>query len=507
VVDFSLTIGGVPKELRAGSLSIERSMNNRSTASFSIMSADQSYRPALNADVIIEVESERIFGGLITVPREKGLHGGVKRNIVTQVTAADYRVYPERRFMLEEIPAGTLKAALQVVLTYLTGYGVTLDGAQVNGPTLPALSYNYRRASDVLNELMSLTAQFGAQYVWEIDNFKVLRAYQPSTVPAPFDILADVDGKVQEVIGDIEYEKNLEQYANRIIVKVGPIAEIGRIETFPGDGATSTFTLNYTLTQGRGIIHVYELDGVTPAGGETFGIPPDAPLQWEYNPTNNTITRIIGPTDATKIYSLTFDGVLEQIGEAEDAGGIAALGLFERVILIEKIPEGATAQSLADGYLAQSLPIHHAIRYKTLLHGLAPGQSQAITVPARNLSGTMIVTSVQMREFGPARVIYDIDTTLEDDTNILKAYQDVYKLWRGDLMGTGASPGPTVGPGVPAIVGPAPPFRSNQFNNSGVFGGDAAWLFYLEYQTVTLGDNHTAAGLNNLLVGASHTIV
>jgi hypothetical protein len=506
-MDFDLTIAGTPKQLRSGSLGIERAMNNRSTASFAIMSSDQSYRPALNAEVVIEVNSARVFGGLITVPREKGLHGGVKPNIVTQVTASDFSAYAERRYVLAEIPAGTLKAALQVIEPYLTDYGVVLDGSQVDGPTLPALSWNYRRVSDGLNELCTLTAQFGPQFVWEITDLKVLRVFQPSTEPAPFDIVADGNGAVHEVIGDIEVEKNLENYANRIIVKVGPIAEIGRIETFPGDGVTSTFTLNYTLTQGRGIIHVYELDGVTPAGGETFGIPPDAPLQWEYNPTNNTITRIIGPTDATKIYALTFDGVLEQIGEAEDTAGITAFGIWERVILIEKIPEGATAQSLADGYLAQSLPIHYVVRYRTLQHGLAPGQSQTITVPARNLSGTLIITSVRMREFGPARVQYDVEATFSDDTNILKSYQDVYKLWRGDLMGTGASPGPTVGPGVPAIVGPAPPFRSNQFNNSGVFGGDAAWLFYLEYQTVTLGDNHTAAGLNNLLVGASHTIV
>ena len=30
--------------------------------------------------------------------------------------------------------------------------------------------------------------------------------------------------------------------------------------------------------------------------------------------TNNTITRFIGPTDATKIYSLTFDGTFEVTG-------------------------------------------------------------------------------------------------------------------------------------------------------------------------------------------------
>lgn len=505
-MDFTLTINGVEKRLRSGSLDIYRQMNGRATAGFAIMSKDQSYRPPLNATVSIDVEGATIFGGLITIPREKGLLGGVKPDIVTHVTAGDFNIYADRRFINETIPSGTLKAFLTVVVSYLSGYGVTLDPSQVDGPTLPELVYNYRRASDALNEAMSLTAQFGDQYVWEIDADKVLRAYQPSTVAAPFDLVADGNGAVRVVIGDIEVEQNLENYANSIIVKVAPVTEVGHIETFEGDGVTSTFTLTYTLTKPYGIIHVYELDGVTPAGGETFGIPPDAPLQWEYDPDTNQITRTIGPTDATKIYSLTFDGTFEATGLAQDAGGIATYGLIEKVILVEEVPEGTTAQSLAEGYLAQSLPIHHIIRYKTLHHGLAPGQTQTITVPARDLNGTAIITAVRMREFGPKRIEYSIDATLDDDTNILKSFQDIYKLWRGDLAGTGSAP--TVGPGGPISGGPAPPFESVQFNREGRFGGNEHFRFKEGSTSVFIGEGHSviAGSADNLLVGLDHTV-
>ena len=383
---------------------------------------------------------------------------------------------------------------------------MTLDAGQVDGPTLPALAWNYTRCSDVLNELCTLTAQFGDQYAWEIGPTKILRAYQPTGVAAPFDLIADGNGAVREVIGDIEVETNLEAYANSIIVKVAPRSEVGRIETFAGDGVTSTFSLTYTLTASRGIIHLYELDGITPAGGETFGVPPDTPLQWSYDQNTNTITRLIGPTDATKIYSLTFDGTFEATGLAQDAAGIAQYGLWERVVLIEEIPEGATAQSLADGYLAQSLPVHTLVRYKTLLHDLAPGQTQTVTVPARDLSGSIIITSVRMREFGPARIEYSVEATFSDDTNIRKNYSDIYKLWRGDFMGAGGG-GTTQGAGTPANLGAAPPIRSNQFNRAGAFGGNASWLFYEEFTTVTLGTDHTAAGGDNLLVGQGHTVI
>ena len=505
-MQFDLTINSVSKPLRSGSLSINRTMNGRATASFAIMSADQSYRPPLNATVEIDVEGTTIFGGLITVPREKGLFGGVKPNIVTQVTAADYNVYADRRYALEDLPAGTLKAALQVLLPYLTAYGVTLDVGQVDGPTLPALIWTYKRVSDCLNELMTLTAEFGPQYAWQISETKVLSAFQPSSVPAPFDLIADGTGAVQKVIGDIEVEQNLENFSNKIIIKVPPRTETDRQESFVGDGVTSTVTLQYTVLKHYG--HILVGDPPGSGGGETWGIPPDTPLQWSFDPVTNQMTRLIGPLALGETYTLQFDGTYEVTAFAEDAASIAALGIFERVIQVEEIPEGSTAQSMADAYLAMYLVIHHLIRYKTLQHGLAPGQIQTITVPARDLSGTAIITAVNLREFGPARVQYDVEATLSDDTNVLRAFQDLYKLWRGDLTGTGGGSS-TISPGTGTITnaGPAPPFWSNQFNRAGAFGGSVSWLFVEDYTTVTLGSGHVPQGSNNLLVGQGHTVL
>ena len=97
----------------------------------------------------------------------------MKPNIVTQVTAADYNIYADRRFIFEEFAGGTLKQFLQFVSTYLTGYGVTLDPGQVDGPTLPALSIQLSSRVRFVNEAMTLTAQFGDQFAWEISATKV----------------------------------------------------------------------------------------------------------------------------------------------------------------------------------------------------------------------------------------------------------------------------------------------------------------------------------------------
>lgn len=510
---FDLTIAGVPKEMRSNSLRINRTMNGRSTVSFQVMSLDRTYRPALDAEVILERDSVRLFAGLITVPLEAGLAGGVKVPITSRITASDFNLYADRRAVNETIPAGTLKAALLILEPYLAIYGVSLDPSQVDGPTLPELIYKYKRLSDVLNELSTLTAQFGDQYVWEIDFDKVLRMFQPSTVAAPFDLIEDgSDHSIPFIVGDLEVERNRETYANRIIVKVPEKTELGRLEHFTGDGSTDTFALEYTLTRfPYGVIRRYVDPTMVPSGGETFGYTGEVdgggnPVQWWYDPDTNEIIRNAGPTEAGFIYEVEFDGTFEGVGIAEDAGEIALRGLTEKVIVVEEVPADATAQSLAEGYLAQSLSIQHKIVYKTLQPGLSPGMTQTLTATTRDITGTIILTDVSIQEFGPFELLYLVKAVRADDTNVLRSFRDLYKIWRNDLSaGTGSSTSVGTPPVNAPTMGPALPFKSVQFNRTGMFGGHAHFTFEeTDAVAVLIGEGHTPIGADHLLIGKNH---
>jgi hypothetical protein len=56
---------------------------------------------------------------------------------------------------------------------------------------------------------------------------------------------------------------------------------------------------------------------------------------------------------------------------------------------------------------------------------------------------------------------------------------------------------------------PADPDTSVQFNDSGAFGGNAAFLFKKDVTTVLIGTGHTegTTGSANLLVGEGHTVL
>lgn len=482
---FTLTIGGDAKELLAGSLEITLVANGRSTASFELLSEDRSYRPALDAEVFMEEDGEVIFGGLVDKPDERGFGSGHHPGITTTVNVVDFAAYTERRFVNLTIPAGTLKAALQALVPYLTPYGVSLDAGQVDGPSLPDLAYDDTRLDAVLNELATLTADAGQPYFWNISHTKVLGMYQPSTQPAPFNLVGNT---LPEVVGDIEVETaRSDDYANKIILKVPPQNVLNHVETFTGDGTTYIFPLRYQLTAHRNEVFV---NGVRETL-ETIGLGFDLAVFWQYDPGTNSILRVqtgvANPPALGDAISITFDGVFSGRWEASDASFLT--DPWERVIVVESIPDGITGQAFADAELAKRVQENQTVNYVTWEQGIVPGQEQTINVSARNVNATAVITSVRIHDL-VHRLVRSVTAVVDQgQTNLSKTFQDDYKTWWGDKTGAGAV---SAGAGLPSSTGAAPPDKAVQFNNGGAFGGDAEFIYYAAENSVVCGGGGTS---------------
>ena len=206
-----LTIGGVTQSLLPG-WSIDAAANWRATFTFRILSYDGSYRAALDQEVILTEGGVKIFAGFITRLVESGLEGENVPEIETLITAGDYNVIADRRFILETPLGGfasTLKAQLTQILPYFQD--VYLHAGQVDGPVMPERFYYDVLARTVLDEL---TLNSGG-YLWQIDNDKALRMYLPGTVSAPFNITLPNC----LAIGDVIVEPDRDGFANGIIVR------------------------------------------------------------------------------------------------------------------------------------------------------------------------------------------------------------------------------------------------------------------------------------------------
>jgi hypothetical protein len=487
-MDFDLTIAGVPKLLITGTFRLTEAANRRCTASFRIDSADRSYRPAENAEVLISEDSVLIFGGLVDRPNERAQAGQKRPGISTLVNAIDFTAYAERRFVNLTLAAGTLKSQLTtLVTTYLATYSVTLDAGQVDGPSMPELTYDYKRFDAVMNELMTLTADAGQPFIWEISYDKKLSAYQPSTEAAPFDLTGN---DLPQVISDIEVETSRsDQYANRIILKVLPTGvQVEREETFVEGVDSYPYVPLYTVLKTWGYVTHETIF-------ETLRLPADPdPASWTWDPVAGTLTRDAGAPGTGETTIFKFDGVFEGVWFAEDAGEIAAVGLWEKVIVLESIPNEITGQAFADAELAKrSAPII-TVKYSTLEQGLQIGQQQNINISSRNVNDDAVIVNINSYDFGPRLLKRDVTAVIDaTQTNLGRAFQDDYAIWYGDKTGTSAPA--SVGTGASSSGGAAPPLKSVQFNRNTSFGGDISFTYDEATNSLAcgLGSDITAA--------------
>ena len=188
---------------------IHAQANGRAVMRLQVRSMDATYRPALDQEVVFTDSGAVVFGGLIEGLSESGIGETGGTPIVTTILARDYNTLPTRRYVTTTIPPGTLKSALQALVTYIPG-SVTLDPAQVDGPTLPEVVLSDLTGDEALNYLSTLTG-----YIWEITTTKKLRMYAPGTFAAPFNLTVPNS----KAVGDVIVEPTRQDYANRVIVR------------------------------------------------------------------------------------------------------------------------------------------------------------------------------------------------------------------------------------------------------------------------------------------------
>ncbi len=468
---YALTINGVAKTIQPG-FAITESANGRNRIDFEILSADGTYRPALDDTVILTEDGVRIFGGLVDRPVEAGFGGrSTSTGIVLRVSASDFNVFAEHIHLTAEIPSGSYKAGLQVVATALSAQGVTLDAAQATGPTLPALSYSDRPIVDVLNEMAALASGTGAtSYVWEIDYTQVLRGVVTGSLAAPFNI-TDGDGNV---LGDITVEQaHVGNFANYIVLLAGSGQKDKADLVGTADGVTVTFALHYTPAA----FYVINVGGTLVDGWVTGGVNETigtSPATWSYDPATNSITRNAALANGSGNIVAAMNAQFP-LRVTADAGAPAA----SRVLKTYQAPDvfdRAVAQALADAYLARDNQSPKTVRYNAAFSkiGLHPGQVQTITSTKRNLTGSFLITDVRIVNVSGTlvqRQVTAVSTTRLPGT-LREDFQQIFG-------GTGSAS--TAAAGTVTVV------TSGGVGGTGTVGKLAKWS-----TTSTLGDGPTA---------------
>jgi hypothetical protein len=389
----------------------------------------------LGQPVVVTENGVRIFGGVVTGTREQGLTGPSATDLVVEVQATSYELSAARRVITAAISqdgAETIGAAFATLVTdYYAEVGVSLHPSQVPGPALPAATFT-RSRGDAVNK--QLAASVG--YLQSIDFENRLRAWAPGDILAPANY--DEATNPELLTGDITVERQLQNgYANRIILVGDPIPVPGHVDHFTGDGVADTWPVTYKVNGpypyfvdgavAQGVIQ-YPATSTTEAIG---GVEAPVGFQWEYDPIALTIHRRLGPVAAGVAFDFPYDGLFIPAGSAEDAGEIAALGLWEHVENVTAVITDISAQDYAEALLAAKIASKDEIvRLQTRALGFHPGQTMTIESFSRELSGEYLITQVDTgSESGGILLVRSI--TASKSQNNTHDWRRVYQQWAG----------------------------------------------------------------------------
>lgn len=515
--------GAVWADVEGTSLDINEQPNGLSHCSLRVLSEDGSDTPPLEGKkMTITEDGTLIFGGVITSVRQVG-GGPADPALIFEVTASDFTIYTTWRFVTATLPEQTLKARMQALLTVdpATSYfpaSVSLDGAQVEGPTLPERIYTRQQLSSVLEETCRLAGQAASTDAW-ISSFSFDEKWsiaEPGTVAAPFDVVQG-DGKTTDIT--VETTRDSE-YANRVLALVNSGPETSE-ETFTAaDGVSSGgFTRWTTKYPAAGSVSGDESRFVWPnqliLNGTRIG-----PVAWL--PTNPTFPGYLwDPVNHQLIYDESSGATFPSGGDtltvrytilypftrqAPDPSDEPTTEQDDGIVEVIIETSGATleaAEAIAFAELARRTQRLRRISYVTTELGLRPGQTQHVTSALRSLDEDFLIIDVTTRSVG---TYLERTITAVQGTAMQGKWQDtINQLFSG---GGGAGGGATgsSGGGGGGVTLPSLPLQSVQSNQLGVFYGDERFTYDPDASTVMVGTGHTPGGSDNLLVGENHTV-
>jgi hypothetical protein len=422
------------------------------------------YRPAIDDTIVLADGATTVFAGRIDDVAEDGLTD-LDTGVTTMITASDWHAYCEQVTYTVTYSAGlwTLKGILQdLIAAKLGAFGVTLDASQAVGTTfLTALTYDKATIAKILNDLQQLTG-----WVWRIQPNKALIMISPASISCGYS-LADGSSNTG-VLGKVFWKQaRASNYINAAIVKIGPQQAIEKTDSFTGNGATLGYVLTYTpvpSADGGFIVsrgYVSEGGANYPLG--LFGVDPTL---WTYDPATNRIVRSANlglGVIATFAYQVQFPVTVTYT----DAAEVAAHGTYEGQFDAPDVTDKAPGLTLATALVRRGIATPKTVTVRTNKGIAYPGQSIALTFAERNISGTFLITAVDVASAVDGTLEYTL--TCLSGTELGESWIDFYSNATGGGVASASSGSSTVsGAFIPALTGQ---FASALASWAGTAGG------------------------------------
>ncbi len=489
-IPVNVTVAGTggyivaPRGVQAGSLSCRQPSKGVDTCSVRILSRDGTFRMQQWAKFWLKKNGTSIFGGIVSRAHETSWTDEALSNpgTMSTITVQGFKTLAEWATFTGTLAAGTWKSQLTTLMGELASYGLTLDSGQVDGPDMPETEHQEESILSILDKKAE-----SINWNWEIDPDSMeLLSFEPGTLTC-----SNLSTSAGLFIGDVSVDRRRESwYANRVVVKVGTSGWMPPMlgEVYYGDNASRVILLDHSLNfYGPLWIAIYR-NGVFESyyileyPGDLY---PGGPGPYSYDPARSAIVQDVSETILDTVDRLEFpynygsiypfDVIVEDTGEQALAGYVKTVTLYQPDDL-----SLVTARAWAAAELARRLSTLTTVNYRVDDSDARAGRVHDLTIPERDISGTFVVNELITQHVAPKLIRQSVVAVAGEFA--VPTYREWYKK---TLAGGGSNA--VSGQGSPPTY-PAPPFRSVQFNDDGVFGGKLGIEIYKDETSLVCGD-------------------
>ena len=398
-----VVIDGVPVVTQRGSISIDKRIEERNTASFTVVdeAASATYVRGQPVDIIIPWFLPpfhiKLFQGFIDTPGRVRIAPG--SGLYHEITCMDNHYLADKRLVVKAYANKTLGYIVtDIYNTYLAAEGITVGAIQA-GPTIKSAIFNYAKVSEAFDALKELSG-----FTWYIDEIKYLYFIDRSTYAAPWDL----DGVTHRAIKDsARLTTGNPLYRNHQYIRGSTGITSVQTENFTGDGVVKSFSLGYPLA--------LEPDITENSVVKTVGIKGvEIGKDYYWNKGDNTITATVAPAGGVDV-EVVYYGQYPLITLTVHPGGAAAraaieggTGIVEDIVTEAQHESAEAINESAEAKLVLYCQEAEKFIYRTTENGIEPGQLQAITyAPFGFAAHDMLIESVRIIPEGET-IYYDI---------------------------------------------------------------------------------------------------
>lgn len=382
------------------------------------LTATKTFKPALNDEVLVELDSVRIFGGVVVETKEN-IEGQLK---FFKVMCKDFTVVLDRFLVIRRFEGLTANAIIaDIFQSPPAGFvdaseGFTLGG--VNAPNLIAdINFNHYYVSDTLQKLADYLG-----FEWFVDPFKDIKFFSQTSTSSPFNLTegtTDPDGG-NFIWNSLQLGENIHQLRNKIIVRGGTVVGDERTVSYDADGDQELFLV------GQGHIDMtVRKDTVIQTLGKEGIDDDDVSIATLYNPNSGYVRFKTVPTVGDTI-AITSKPAFPLIKVFKDNASILKFGEFEFVIVDKTIKSDAAATSRARGELLKWADEIRESRFRTRRDGLRVGQLIELQLPSRGINRGYVINRITARAHTPTgEMMYEVTLLASETYGIIDVLTDL----------------------------------------------------------------------------------